>query len=54
MEGEVNMETFLANVRYAIRNKQSAEIGGGIFTWKELEEIVIQIESLIERAKDTV
>lgn len=42
------METFLANLKYAVKNRQAVEIGGGIFTWEELELIVKQIERLIK------
>lgn len=32
--------TFKANLKHAIRNKESVSIGGGIFDTKELKEIL--------------
>lgn len=38
--------TFLANLKHAIRNKQSVEIGGGIFNTQELTEVYKTIQSM--------
>ena len=40
------IHTFLANLNQAIRNKQSCEIGGGIFNTKELAEVYKNIQAM--------
>lgn len=42
------MLNILVNIEYAIRNNQSIKIGGGIFTPKELAELLDYIASLKE------
>ena len=42
------MFTILVNIEYAIRNKQSINIGGGIFSPEELSELLDYIASLEE------
>lgn len=39
------MKTFLANLKHAVRNKETVTIGGGEFTPKELEPVVNALES---------
>ena len=34
------MDSIIANIKYAIRNKENVNIGGGIFTPAELQKIV--------------
>ena len=40
------VQTFIANVKRAIWNQETAIIGGGEFTPSELKEIVKALESL--------
>lgn len=46
------METFLANLKYAVRNRESVTIGGGVFNWRELELIITEIEVLLSNSKE--
>lgn len=39
------LNTFLSNLRYAVRNNQSATIGGGDFSTQELNQILQAIET---------
>ena len=40
------MDAFIANLRHAIRNRETVIIGGGEFTHEELKEILGNIEEL--------
>lgn len=40
------MEAFLANLKHAIRNRETVTIGGGAFSPDELKEVVAALESL--------
>jgi len=40
----LHVHTFAANLRYAIRNRQSVEIGGGTFSGDELRAVLNTIE----------
>lgn len=46
------MDTFIANLKHAIRNRETVIIGGGEFTPEELKEILNSIEALREFTKD--
>ena len=46
------METFLANLKNAVHNRETVIIGGGIFTWQELKLIVREIEKLQSNPKE--
>ncbi len=40
------LKTLLANMGHAAFSRQSTRIGGGIFTWKEIGEAVVEIRAL--------
>jgi len=44
------MDTILANLKYAIRNKETITIGGGDFSANELKEVVAALEAAQARA----
>lgn len=46
------LNTLLANMRHAVRDRQDATIGGGYFTYKELKQAVIEIDALRESLKE--
>ena len=39
------LDTFLANLRYAVRNKQTITVGGGDFSPGELKQVLQEIET---------
>jgi len=39
------MDTILANLKHAIRNKETVTIGGGDFSAKDLKEVVTALEA---------
>ena len=41
------MKTLIANIKYAIRNKEIITIGGGVFTPDEMQQIVNLYEAAI-------
>jgi len=40
------LDTFIANIRHAIRTGQPATIGGGVFSVPELERLLSEILAL--------
>lgn len=44
------MDTFLANLKHAIRNKETVRIGGGDFSANELKDAVAALEAAQARA----
>lgn len=44
LKGIIMLDTFLANLKKAIRDNETVTIGGGIFTPDELREILRAIE----------
>lgn len=46
------MDTFIANLKHAIRNRETVIIGGGEFTPEELKEILNSIEELRRSSKE--
>lgn len=45
------MDTFIANLKHAIRNRETVTIGGGEFTPQELQEVVKKLEELRNAVK---
>ena len=43
----VVMQTFMANLKHAIANRETVSIGGGDFTPDELKAVIAEIEQLI-------
>ena len=41
-----NLRTLLANMGHAAFSRQSTRIGGGIFTWEEIGNAVVEIRGL--------
>ena len=41
------MKTLIANIKYAIRNKEIITVGGGVFTPDEMQQIVNLYEAAI-------
>lgn len=46
------MDTFIANLKHAIRNREPVTIGGGEFTPEELQGILNDIEELHQSSKE--
>lgn len=46
-EGLADLTTFRSNIRHAIRNSQSASIGGGTFNASELAVLLYAVERTI-------
>jgi len=44
------MDTFIANLKHAIRNKETVRIGGGDFSANELKDAVAALEAAQARA----
>jgi hypothetical protein len=44
LKGIIMLDTFLANLKKAIRDNETVTIGGGVFTPDELREILKAIE----------
>ena len=42
----VAMQTFMANLKHAIANRETVSIGGGDFTPDELKAVLAQIDAL--------
>lgn len=43
---DITFETFIANLKAAIRNNEKVEIGGGIFTKEELKKILEKLKEV--------
>ena len=48
------MKTFIANLKYAIRNNESVFMGGGEFNKQELQEVLSALEALEQYEKHGV
>lgn len=46
------MDTFIANLKRAIRNNETVTIGDGQFTPEELQEVLKKIEELRQSSKE--
>lgn len=47
-----NLEQFLVNLKFAAWNGQTISVGGGLYTPKEIKEILEDVKKLVDNQKE--